>query len=93
MSLVCLKIVTYKLFITNHIYFIFMHKHDLALNNLQELICHKTQPINQHTELKMATLTRIKVTVLPKYCVGRKLTILVPDQKSVGLKYSILLLK
>ena len=32
---------------TNHIYLIFMHKEDLALNNLQWLICHKTQPTNQ----------------------------------------------
>ena len=28
----------------NHIYLIFMYKEDLALNNLQWLICHKTQP-------------------------------------------------
>ena len=31
---------------TNHIYFIDMYKQDLASNNLQELICHKTQPTN-----------------------------------------------
>ena len=29
---------------TNHIYLIYMYKEDLALNNLQWLICHKTQP-------------------------------------------------
>ena len=28
---------------TNHIYLIYMYKEDLALNNLQWLICHKTQ--------------------------------------------------
>ncbi len=28
----------------NHIYLIYMYKEDLALNNLQWLICHKTQP-------------------------------------------------
>ena len=28
----------------NHIYLIYMYKEDLALNNLQGLICHKTQP-------------------------------------------------
>ena len=26
-----------------------MYKQDLALNNLQELICHKTQPTKQAT--------------------------------------------
>ena len=31
---------------TNHIYSIFMNKEDLALNNLQWLICHKTKPNN-----------------------------------------------
>ena len=29
---------------SNHIYLIYMYKEDLALNNLQWLICHKTQP-------------------------------------------------
>ncbi len=29
---------------TNHIYLIYMYKEHLALNNLQWLICHKTQP-------------------------------------------------
>ena len=28
----------------NPIYLIYMYKEDLALNNLQWLICHKTQP-------------------------------------------------
>ena len=28
----------------NHIYLIYMYKEDLALNNLQWLICYKTQP-------------------------------------------------
>ena len=28
----------------NHIYLIYMYKEDLALNNLQWLICHQTQP-------------------------------------------------
>ena len=28
----------------NHIYLIYMYKEDLVLNNLQWLICHKTQP-------------------------------------------------
>ena len=30
----------------NHIYSLYMYKQDLALNNLQGLICHKIQPIN-----------------------------------------------
>ena len=29
---------------TNHIYLIYMYEEDLALNNQQWLICHKTQP-------------------------------------------------
>ena len=33
----------------NHIYLIYMYKEDLALNNLQWLICHKTQPFLSHT--------------------------------------------
>ena len=28
----------------NYIYLIYMYKEDLTLNNLQWLICHKTQP-------------------------------------------------
>ena len=28
----------------NHIYLIYMYKKDFALNNIQWLICHKTQP-------------------------------------------------
>ena len=34
---------------TNHIYLIYMHKQDLALNNVQELICYKTQPTSLET--------------------------------------------
>ena len=30
----------------NPIYLIYMYKEDLALNNLQRLICHKTKPIH-----------------------------------------------
>ena len=44
MSLGSFKNVIYKMF-TNHIYLIYLYKHDLALNNLQVLICHKTQLI------------------------------------------------
>ena len=29
---------------SNHIYLIYMNKEDLALNNLQWLICHKNKP-------------------------------------------------
>ena len=29
---------------TNHINLIYIYRYDLALNNLQRLICHKTQP-------------------------------------------------
>ena len=31
-------------FFTNHVYLIDMYEQDLALNNLQELVCHKIQP-------------------------------------------------
>ena len=31
--------------VTDHIYLIYMYQQDLTLNNLQELICHKTQAI------------------------------------------------
>ena len=37
------KNIVYKVF-TNHIYSIYMYKHDLVLNNLQWLIYLKTQP-------------------------------------------------
>ena len=37
------KDVIKKMF-TNPIFLIYMYKEDLALNNLQWLICHKTQP-------------------------------------------------
>ena len=40
------------------IYFIYMYKEDLALNNLQRLICHKTKP-NQ-TKLKGELITAIR---------------------------------
>ena len=34
---------TFNCLQTNHIYLIYMYKEDLALNNLQLLICHQTQ--------------------------------------------------
>ena len=37
------KNVINKMF-TTHMYLIYMYKEDMALNNLQCLICHKTQP-------------------------------------------------
>ena len=43
MRLGSLKSAINKMF-TNHIYLIRMYKQDLALNNLQWLICHKTKP-------------------------------------------------
>ena len=39
----CLKCYQQNVF-TNHIYLMYMYKEDLALNNLQWLICHKTKP-------------------------------------------------
>ena len=34
---------------TNHIYLIYINKLDLALNNLQWFICHKTKPNRSNT--------------------------------------------
>ena len=34
----------YNLTILNYIYLIYLYEEDLALNNLQWLICHKIQP-------------------------------------------------
>ena len=45
MSSLIKKIVTNKLCLQ----IIYMYKQDLALNNLQGLICHKTQPTNLNT--------------------------------------------
>ena len=42
----------------NHIYLVYMYKEDLALNNLQWLICHKTQP-NQIIYIKYICIKRI----------------------------------
>ena len=40
----------------NHIFDMNIYKQDLALNNLQRLICHKTQPNNQPGERIVAVL-------------------------------------
>ena len=39
---------------------------DLALNNLQRLICHKTQPIKQPTDKPTAELTVRSLCTLKK---------------------------
>ena len=44
---------------TNHIYLIYMYKLDLAINNLQRLICHKTN----HRESPPATLQQRLLTL------------------------------
>ena len=44
--------VTNKIFTNNHICLIYMYKHDLALNNQQWLICHKTKPNQIYTDRK-----------------------------------------
>ena len=33
----------------NYIYLTYMYKQDLALNNIQGLICHKTKPTKHHS--------------------------------------------
>ena len=45
---------------TNPIYIIYMYKEDLALNNLQWLICHKTQP-NQISKLVSINTNNLQV--------------------------------
>ena len=40
----------------NRIYSLYMHKQDLVLNNPQRLICHKTQPNQKGTTLKLTIL-------------------------------------
>ena len=37
---------------TKSTYLIYMHKEDLALNNLQQLICHKTKHFAQQMLMK-----------------------------------------
>ena len=40
-----------KQLFTKHLFVICMYEQEFALNNLQELICHKTQPTNQLTNI------------------------------------------
>ena len=47
-ALVCLRILSIKCVYKSYIYLIYMYEQDMALNNLQWLICHKTEP-NQTT--------------------------------------------
>ena len=44
-----------------------MYKHDLALNNLQRLLYHKTQPTNQPTNQKNATCNLIIIIIIIVY--------------------------
>ena len=41
---------------TNHINLMYMYKEDLALNNLQWLICHKTEPNQAINNLRRLSL-------------------------------------
>ena len=43
----------------NHIYLIYMYKQDLALNNLQWLICHETQPNQTKPQYSNKTVQEI----------------------------------
>ena len=60
MNIVTLKNVTYKLFIYKLSMFdVDMYKQDLALDNLQGLICRKTQPtLTSHNTLWFLTLDK-----------------------------------
>ena len=59
----------------NHIYLIYMYKEDLALNNLQWLICHKAQP-NQIIYIWYICIKRIWhwITYNGWYAIKPKLT-------------------
>ena len=48
---------------TNHIYSMYMYKQDLILNNLQQLICHKTKS-KQFITKKIVATARIKLKLL-----------------------------
>ena len=41
---VCLRMLSTKCVYKSYVYLIYMYKENLSLNNLQWLICHKTQP-------------------------------------------------
>ena len=41
----------------NSLYLIYMYKEDLALNNLQRLICHKTNPTKNKIEYFYCAIT------------------------------------
>ena len=49
---------------TNHIYLTYMYKQDLALNKLQGLICHKTQPNHQPYTAKELELLQHTANIL-----------------------------
>ena len=56
MRSVLFKMLPTNYLFTNHIYiyiYIYIYEQDLILSNLQELICHKTQPTNQTTPYKL----------------------------------------
>ena len=50
---------------TNHIYLIYMYKEDLALNNLEWLICHKTIKSNHNLSIYLSYKNPLKMYVFP----------------------------
>ena len=48
-----LRMLSKKCVYKSYIYLIYMYKEDLALNNLQRLICHKTQ-LNQYNKIALS---------------------------------------
>ena len=49
----------------NHVYLIYMYKKDLALNNIQWLICHKNKPNQTYGELQFyQTLVIVIIIIL-----------------------------
>ena len=57
-ALAHLKILSTNYSFTNHIYLMYLYKQDLALNNLQVSICHKTQLMNQPKTTEAACSVR-----------------------------------
>ena len=48
-----LKLSPINYLFTNYVYLIYMYKQDLALNNIQGLICHKTQPTDNYKSVNI----------------------------------------
>ena len=55
---------------TNYIYLIYMYKEDLALNNLQWLICHKTKVNKKFQYKKYIQILKFWYKITPEKLAG-----------------------